>query len=76
MKIHEYGVRRRKALDPDGNPVEILERRDPGHHSLTSDRPNGHNDAPKFFGPDGRPLVPEGHGFFRNPFGVRYKTVD
>ena len=67
--------RKRRAIDVSGHRVDILERQD----SRFVETANGGMKyvAPaKFFGPDGRQLIPEGNGFYRTAFGVRFKIVD
>ena len=67
--------RKRRAIDVAGQRVQLLERQE----SRFVETANGGMKylAPaKFFGPDGRQLIPEGNGFFRTAFGVRYKIVD
>lgn len=66
----------RKAVDTDGKPVEITERQDSDHYTVKSDGSIRYKVPAKFFGPDGKQLIPEGHGSFRSPFGVRYQLVD
>jgi len=66
--------RKRRAIDLCGQRVDLTERRESGRQE-TTDGPK-HGAPAKFFGPDGRQLIPEGHGFFRTPFGIRYKVID
>ena len=67
--------RKRRAIDVAGHRVQLVERQESGFVETAN---GGMNDlAPaRFFGPDGRQLIPEGDGFFRTAFGVRYKVVD
>ena len=67
--------RKRRAIDVAGQRVQLIECQE----SAWVETVNGGMKylAPaKFFGPDGRQLIPEGNGFYRTPFGVRYKVVD
>jgi hypothetical protein len=67
--------RKRRAIDLAGQRVELTERQN--SRFLETANGSANYSAPaKFFGPDGRQLIPEGHGFFRTPFGIRYKVVD
>jgi hypothetical protein len=70
--MHE---RKRLAIDIAGQRVELVERQE----STLVKTTNGGTQclAPaEFFGPDGEQLIPEGDGFFRTTFGVRFKVVD
>jgi hypothetical protein len=66
----------RKAVDAEGKTVEITERQDSDHYTVTSDGTIRYKVPAKFFGPDGKQLIPEGRGSFRSPFGIRYQLVD
>jgi hypothetical protein len=62
--------RKRRAIDVEGHSVELLERRaDP------RDGPD-YLGAAEFIGPAGERLIPEGHDFYRTPFGLLFKVVD
>ncbi len=65
----------RRAIDPAGQRVELVERQQSRSVQTLDGRPK-YLGRPRFFGPDGRQLIPEGHGFFRTAFGVRFKLVD
>ena len=60
--------RTRWAIDVTGMRFQLVER-------LDSAIPDGQECA-KLFAGDGEPLIDEGYGFFRHPFGGRYKLVD
>lgn len=67
--------RKRRAIDLAGRRVELIERQEAGFMEMPDGRTNYRAPA-KFFEPSGKQLIPEGHGFFRTPFGVRYKLID
>ena len=67
--------RKRRAIDVAGRRVELIERQE----SSFVETANGGMRylAPvRFYAPDGKQLIPEGHGFFRTAFGLRFKLVD
>ncbi len=64
----------RKALDDDGNEVELSKV----HESqivATSDGPIEYKLRPHWFGPDGEQLVADGEGGLRSALGKRYKLI-
>jgi hypothetical protein len=63
--------RKRRAIDIEGNSVEILERQ-----AEALDAGPEYLGAIEYLGPGGEPLIPEGYDFYRTPFGLRYKLVD
>jgi hypothetical protein len=67
--------RKRRAIDLAGQRVEIIQRQE-SRSIVTLDGRKKYLGPAKFFGPDGRQLIPEGRGFFRTPFGIRFKLVD
>ena len=67
--------RRRQAMDVEGHRIELIERQE----SERIDTRNGdtkYRAARKLFGPDGNELIPEGHGFYRTAFGMRFKLIE
>ena len=67
--------RKRRAIDSRGQRVQLIERQE----SSFVETVNGGMKylAPaKFFAPDGKQLIPEGRGYFRTAFGVRYRLLD
>jgi hypothetical protein len=67
--------RRRRAIDLAGRRVELVERQE-SDFVETSSGAMKYLAPAKFFAPDNKQLIPEGHGFFRTAFGIRYKLVD
>lgn len=67
--------RRRRAIDLAGHRVELIERQE-SDFVETPDGGMKYLAPAKLFGPDGKQLIPEGHGFFRTPFGLRFKLID
>ena len=65
----------RIARDVTGRKFKITERQESDFTETTSGETKYHKPA-KFFAPDGKQLIPEGHGFFRTAFGVRYELID
>jgi hypothetical protein len=64
----------RKAVDDDGNEVELL--KESGSQRVeTSDCPIEYKLRPHWYGPDGEPLVADGEGGFRNALGKRFRLV-
>jgi hypothetical protein len=68
--------KQRTAVDIQGNRVVITEKtQDPGNGiGQNSSVPKSPGSA--FFDPDGKRLIPEGKGFFRSPWGIRYQLID
>jgi hypothetical protein len=67
--------KQRNAVDIAGNTVVLTEKQNSEYKIL----PNGevkYKFAPRVFGPDGKQLIPEGRGFYRTAFGVRYQMLD
>ena len=64
----------RKAVDDDGNEVEILKETE-SQTVQTADRPIEYKIKPHWYGPDGEPLTTDGEGAFRNVLGKRYRLV-
>jgi hypothetical protein len=63
--------RKRRAIDIEGNSVEIVERQ-----AEALDAGPEYLGATEYLGPGGERLIPEGHDFYRTPFGVLFKVVD
>jgi hypothetical protein len=66
---------KRRAIDLSGQRVELTERQE-ANVVETANGGMRYLAPAKFFTPDGKQLIPEGHGFFRTAFGLRYKLVD
>jgi hypothetical protein len=67
--------KQRTAVDIAGNKVVLTERQNSEYRIL----PNGdvkYKLPPRLFGPDGKQLIPEGRGFYRTAFGVRYQLLE
>jgi hypothetical protein len=64
----------RKAIDDDGNEVEVLKESD-SQIVKKSDRPIEYKLRPHWYGPDGEPLVADGEGGLRNALGKRFKLL-
>lgn len=67
--------KQRTAVDIAGNKVALTERQNSEYRIL----PNGevkYKLPPRLFGPDGKQLIPEGRGFYRTAFGVRYQLLE
>jgi hypothetical protein len=67
--------RKRRAIDSAAQRVEIVERQESRLVQTLDGRPR-YLGKPRFFGPDGKQLIPEGRGYFRTAFGVRYRLLD
>ena len=67
--------RKRRAIDVAGQHIELVERLE-FTFGEKSDRAAKPPASTKMFSSDGQPLIDEGDGFFRNPFGGRYKLTD
>jgi hypothetical protein len=65
----------RTAVDVQGNRVEITEAQDQPA-CIRDDGSINYAARPKYFGPDGRRLIPEGNGHFRSMWGVEYRLID
>ena len=67
--------KQRTAIDVRGNRVAITERQhaDP---IVRHDGSVNYNSPAAFFDADGKRLIPEGKGFFRSPWGIRYELID
>ena len=63
--------RMRWAIDVTGRRFPLVERAE----FIGREQPSDASE-PKFLTRDGQPLIDEGDGFFRNPFGGCYKLVD
>jgi hypothetical protein len=63
------------AVDVEGHRVEITECQH-SDYTVKHDGSVKYNVPSKFFGPDGKQLIPEGKGFYRTPWGIRYQLVD
>lgn len=67
--------KQRTAVDVQGNRVAITERQN-ADHTICHDGSLNYNSPAAFFDPDGKRLIPEGKGFFRSPWGIRYELID
>ncbi len=68
-------TKQRTAVDVKGNRIEIVETQD-SSFVIREDGTYKYFEPPKFFDVDGKRLIPEGKGFFRTPWGIRYQLVD
>jgi hypothetical protein len=66
-------IEKRKAVDDDGNEVEISKESE-AQGLNTTDRVIEYK-VHHWSGPDGEPLAADGEGAFRNPLGKRYRLV-
>jgi len=67
--------RKRRAIDSAAQRIELLERQE-SRFVVTLDGRMKYLAPAKFFAPDGRQLIPEGRGYFRTAFGVRYRLLE
>ncbi len=65
----------RNAVDVAGNKVVLTEKQG-SDYTVRGDGSIKFTVPPRLFGPDGSQLIPEGKGFYRTPFGVRYQLTD
>ena len=65
----------RNAVDVAGKPVTLIERQN-SEYVIRADGTVKYKLPARIFGPDGRQLIPEGKGFYRTPFGIRYQVLD
>ena len=64
----------RKAIDDDGNEVELSKQYE-SQIVPTTDGPIEYKLRPHWFGPDGEQLVADGEGGFRSALGKRFKLL-
>ena len=67
--------KQRTAVDVQGNRVVITETYQVDL-TIRHDGSTPSESSPAFFDPDGKRLIPEGKGFFRSPWGIRYQLID
>ena len=67
--------KQRTAVDVRGNRIEITESQN-SDSIVAHDGSITYKSPPAFYDPDGKRLIPEGPGFFRSPWGIRYQLVD
>jgi hypothetical protein len=67
--------KQRTAVDVQGNRVVITETYQ-ADLAVRHDGSPQSGSSPAFFDPDGKRLIPEGKGFFRSPWGIRYQLID
>ena len=65
----------RDAFDVAGNKVLIVERQN-SEYTVRNDGTIKYKLPARFFGPDGKQLIPEGKGFYRTAFGTRYHLAE
>jgi len=67
--------KQRTAIDVQGNRIVITESQH-SDSTVSHDGSVSYASPPAFFDPYGKRLIPEGPGFFRSPWGIRYQLVD
>ena len=67
--------RKRRAIDMAGNRWELIELQE-SDFVETADGDIKYQSPAKFFDHQGKQLIPEGNGFFRTAFGIRFKLID
>ena len=67
--------KQRTAVDVQGNRIQITESQH-SDSTVGNDGSVSYPTPPAFFDPYGKRLIPEGKGFFRSPWGIRYQLVD
>jgi hypothetical protein len=67
--------KQRTAVDVQGNQVVITETKE-ATYSISHNGSVHNTSGSAFFDPDGKRLIPEGKGFFRSPWGIRYQLID